>query len=112
MKLLDIHILINSHYLYDMKMVKKMKSVDCKGLKPHTHHLATRLERAMKCIECIHMTIYGPTHIATLARQRYMIYFVHECSGFETISFIKNSSRLDRLQMCRYPKLKRKEMTK
>ena len=36
-KLLNIHNLINSHYLYDMKMVKKIKYVDCKGLKPHTH---------------------------------------------------------------------------
>ena len=34
MKLPNIHNLINSHYMYDMKMVKKMKCVDCEGLKP------------------------------------------------------------------------------
>ena len=87
MKLPDIHNFINSQYLYDMKMVKKMKCVDCMGLKPHTHPLVTKLERAMKCIECIHMTIYDPHHIATQARQRYMIYFVDEYSSFKTISF-------------------------
>ena len=87
MKLPDIHILINSHYLYDMKMVKKMKCVDCKGFKPHTHHLATRLERATKCMECVNMFIYGLHHIATRPRQRYIIYFGDEYSDFETNSF-------------------------
>ena len=68
MKLPDIHNLINSRYLHDMKMVKKMKCVYCKGLKPHTHPLATRLERAIKCMESIHVTIYGPHHIVTKGR--------------------------------------------
>ena len=54
MKLPEIHILINSHYLYDMEMVKKMK--------------------------CLH-------HIATWARQRYMICFMDEYSSFRTINF-------------------------
>ena len=89
MRLLYIHNLINSHYLYDMKMVKKMKCVDCKGLKPHIFPLPTRLERATKCMKCIHMTIYGPHHIANWARQRYMICFVDEYSNFETINFAK-----------------------
>ena len=35
------------------------------------------------------MTIYGPHHIATQARQRYMICFVDEYSNFETINFAK-----------------------
>ena len=89
MKLLDIHILINSHYLYDIKMVKKLKCVDYKGLKPYTSPLETRFERATKFMECVHMFIYGPHHIATRARQRYMICFVDEYSGFRTISFDK-----------------------
>ena len=89
MKLPDIHNLINSHYLYDMKMVKKMKYVDCKGLKPHTRPLVTRLERAIKCMDYIHTIIYGPHHIATRARQRYIICFVDEYSSFGTISFAK-----------------------
>ena len=70
-----------------MKMVKKMKCVDIKGLKPRTRLLATRLERATKCMECIHMTIYGPHYIATQARQRYIIHFVDEYSSFGIISF-------------------------
>ena len=67
MTLADIHILINSHYLYHIKMVNKFKCVDCKRLKPHTHPLETRLERATNCMECVHMFIYGPHHIATKA---------------------------------------------
>ena len=35
------------------------------------------------------MTIYGRHHITTQERQRYMICFVDEYSGFRTISFIK-----------------------
>ena len=92
MKLSKIHNLINSHYLYDMKMVKKkkkMKYIDFKGLKPHTRPLATRLERATKCIEYIHMTIYGPHHIATWTRKMYMICFMDEYFGFGTINFAK-----------------------
>ena len=89
MKLPDIHILINSHYLYDMKMVKKLKCADCNGLKPHTCLLATRLERVTKCMKCVHIFIYGPHHIGTGANQRYMIYFVDEYSGFETINFVE-----------------------
>ena len=89
MKLPDIYILIDSHYLYVIKMVKKLKCAYCKGLKSHTRPLATRLERAMKCMECVHMFIYGPHHIATWARQRYMICFVDEYSGFRTISFVE-----------------------
>ena len=87
MKLANIYILINSHYLYDMKMVKKLKCVDCKGLKPHTRPLATRLERATKCMKCYHMFIYGPHHIETRVYQRYMICFVNEYSSFGTINF-------------------------
>ena len=88
-KLPDIHNLITSHYLYDIKMMNKMKRVDCKGLKPHTCPLATRLERATKCMEGTHMTIYGPHHIATRVRQRYMICFVDAYSSFRTISFVE-----------------------
>ena len=55
MKLANIHVLMDSHYLFDMKMVKKLKCSYCKGLKPHSHPLATRLERATKCMECIHI---------------------------------------------------------
>ena len=97
MKLVDVHNLISSHYLYDMKMVKKMKCVYYKGLKPHIRLLATRLERATKCMKCIHMTIYGPHHIATQERLRYMICFMDEYSGFGTISLLKRSSSLGRL---------------
>ena len=89
MKLPEIHILINSHYLYDMKMVKKLKCANCKRLKSHTHPLGTRLERATKCMECVHMFIYSPHHIVTWERQRYMICFVDEYSGFRTINFVK-----------------------
>ena len=88
-KLPNIHNLINSQYLYDMKMVKKMKYIDFKGLQPYPRPWATRLERTTKCMECIHMTIYGPHHIAAQTRQRYMIYFVDEYSSFETISFVE-----------------------
>ena len=108
MKLPDIHILINSHYLYDMKMVKKMKCVDCKGLKPHTHHLATRLERATKCMECVNMFIYGLHHIATRPRQRYIIYFVDEYSGFETNSFAKKFIEVRQIVYDYIAKAKRK----
>ena len=55
MKLPDIHNLINSHYLYGMNMVKKMKCIDCKGLKPHTRPLETGLEIATKYMECIYI---------------------------------------------------------
>ena len=89
MKLPDIHILINSYYLYDMKMVKKLKCANSKRLKPHTHPLETRLERATKCMECVHMFIYGPHHIATRASERYIICFMDEYSGFRTINFVK-----------------------
>ena len=70
-------------------MVKKLKYADCKGLNSHTRPLATRLERGKKCIECVHMIIYGPHHIAILARQRYMICFMDEYSVFKTISFVE-----------------------
>ena len=97
MKLVDIHILTNSHYLYDMKMVKKLICVDCKGLKSHTPPLATRLERATTYMERVHMFIYGPHDIVTKTCQRYMIYFVDEYSGFETINLLQSSSRLGRM---------------
>ena len=97
MKLPDIHILINSHYLYDIKMVKKLKYADCKGLKHHTCPLETRLERATKCMECVHMFIHSPHHIATRARQRYMVCFMDEYSGSRPLTLLKSSSRLGRL---------------
>ena len=90
MKLPNIHILMDSDYLFDMKMVKKLKCRDSKGLKPHSHPLATRLERATKCMECVHIFIYGPHHIVTRACQRYMICFVDEYSGFGTVNFVEN----------------------
>ena len=43
----------------------------------------------MKCMDCVHIFIYGPYHIVTWARQRYMICFVDEYYGFRTISFAK-----------------------
>ena len=101
MKLPDIHNLTNSHYLCDMKMVKKMKYVDCKGIQPHTCPLATRLEIATKCMQCIHMTIYDPHHIATQARQRYMICFVDEYSTFRTISFAEKFIKVRKI-VCDY----------
>ena len=55
MKLSDIHVLMDSRYLFDMKMVKKLKCVDCKGLKPHTRPLETGLEIATKYMECIYI---------------------------------------------------------
>ena len=112
MKLPNIYILINSHYLYDMKMVKKMKCADCKGLKPHTCPLATRLERATKCMECVHIFIYGPHHIVTRAKQRYMICFIDEYSGFRTINFIEKFIEIMQIVEEHIARLKCKEMTK
>ena len=65
MKLFEIRVLMDSYYLFDMKMVMKLKCVDCKGLKPHSRPSTTRLEGTTKCIECVHIFIYGPHHIAT-----------------------------------------------
>ena len=70
MKLFKIHISMDSHYLFDIKIVKKLKCADCKRLKPHSCPLATNLERATKCMECVHMSIYDPRHIATWACQK------------------------------------------
>ena len=46
MKLPESHVLMDSHYLFNMKMLKKLKCSDCKGLKPHSHPLVAKFERA------------------------------------------------------------------
>ena len=58
MKLFDIRVLMDSHYLFDMKMVKKLKCADYKGLKLHSRPLAIGLERATKCMECVSIYLY------------------------------------------------------
>ena len=60
----------------------------------HSLPLATRLERATKCMKCVHMFIYNPHHIAIRICQRYLICFMDEVFSFRTINFVEKFNKV------------------